>query len=496
MRQLPKLLSKTKIMRGYRCAKSIYLTIHRPELEPAISAAQQAIFDQGNQVGEVAREYYPGGVLVDNKPWDFGGSLKRTRELLKEGTKFIYEAAFEYKGCYARADILKFSAETKRWSLIEVKSGTKVKDEYLEDVGLQAWIIANSGVQLERICILHLNPECRYPDLSNLFVEADVTDKLREQYRDIAPRLNAIFSTLRVPEIPDVDLGPHCLKNRDCEFKAFCFAEKEIPAVSVFNIPRLKEKVWDHYKKGQIHLEDLDTSEMNDAQKRIVSVHLSGKEFVDRDAIASAMADWKFPFVYLDFETINPPIPRFSGTGPYQQVPFQFSAHIQSSADSSLEHREYLHDRNDDPRPQLIPALLDACGESGTIVSYFADFEISRIEEMADCFPEFRERLLALVPRVKDPLEVFRAAVYHPAFGGSYSLKAVAPALLGENSSYAGMEVADGTAAQRAFAELTAESTPMVRKEALRKAMIEYCRKDTLNMVEAVTWLNKNGKPG
>ncbi len=151
MKPIPKLLSKSKIMRGYRCLKSIYYTIHRPELAAEVGPAQQAVFDQGNEVGAKAREYYPGGVLVDCKPWEFVDSLKKARELLAAGTEFIYEAAFEYKGCYARVDILKYNKATQRWAMLEVKSTMSVKDEHIEDVGLQAWIVANSGLKLESI---------------------------------------------------------------------------------------------------------------------------------------------------------------------------------------------------------------------------------------------------------------------------------------------------------------------------------------------------------
>ncbi|NJM09886.1 MAG: DUF2779 domain-containing protein [Bdellovibrionaceae bacterium] len=350
MKPLPKLLSKTKIMRGFRCLKAIYLTIHRPELEPAVGPEQQAVFDIGNKVGEVARTYFPGGVLVDNKPWDFGGSLKRTRELLKEGTEFIYEAAFDYKGCYARADILKYSKATNRWTLYEVKSSTKVKSEHLEDVGLQAWIIANSGIQLEKICVLHLNPECRFPDLKNLFVEVDVTDRLRENYREITPKLNAIFGAIRNPAPPETDIGPHCSLNRACEFKSVCFAERNIPEVSIFDIPRLGDKVWDFYRKGQLELKDIDTSDLNVVQKRMVEAHVSGKAFVDKKAVKNAIKSWEYPLVYLDFETINPPIPCYPGCAPYQQVPFQFSVHIQEVPGGELEHKEFLHDSASDPR--------------------------------------------------------------------------------------------------------------------------------------------------
>ena len=98
MQTLPKPLSKTRLMRGYQCLKSIYLTIHNKELEPPVGPDLQAIFDQGNVVGAKARKRYLNGVLVDNPAWDFFGALKKTRELLDKETEVIFEAAFEYTG--------------------------------------------------------------------------------------------------------------------------------------------------------------------------------------------------------------------------------------------------------------------------------------------------------------------------------------------------------------------------------------------------------------
>lgn len=458
-------------------------------MEPPVTPDMQALFDQGNYVGEVARTYYPGGELIDNKPWDFVGSLKRTRELLKSGVEFIYEAAFEYKGCYARADIIRFNKATGRWTLLEVKSSTKVKPEHIEDVGLQAWIIANSGLPLEKICVLHLNPECRFPDLSNLFVEVDVTDQLREQHREITPRLNTIFAAIRSEKTPEIDIGPQCMQNRECEFKAFCFTERGIPEVSVFDIPRLRTKLWEFYKKGQVELASVDTAELDETQRRMVEAHVSGVNFVDRAKIGAELSQWKYPLVYLDFETINPPIPVYPGCAPYQQVPFQFSVHIQRTPGAELEHIEYLHDDSSDPRPELIPALLKACGSEGSIVAYFAKFEKGCIEDLAEFDPENRDALMALTERLVDPLPLMREAVYDVKFGGSFSLKAVAPALLGDSFSYEGMPVGDGGAAQRAFVELIKPELDPARKASLRVHMLEYCAKDTLAMVETVKWL-------
>lgn len=495
MRKLPKLLSKTKIMRGYRCLKAIYYTIHHPELEAEITEAQQKLFDQGNEVGEKARAYYPGGTLVDCKPWEFVDALRRTRELLKAGTEHIFEAAFEYKGCYARADILKYNPATQRWTLLEVKAATKVKPEHLDDVGLQAWIIANSGLKLEKICLVHLNSECRYPNLENLFVEVDVTDRLREGYPNVAPKLNSIFKAIRSETVPDIDLGPQCTANfRDCEFKESCWTQRQIPAISVFNLPKINEKAWDFYRHGQVNLMDVNPAQLDELQKRIVDCHATNERFVDASGIQKALASWQFPLVFLDFETINSAIPRFNGCSPYQQVPFQFSVHIWPAPTADrLSHSEFLNDAPIDPRPELIPQLIAACGQEGSVVSYYAKFERDCLQGMADAFEEYREPLLKIAARLVDPLEVIRAHVYDPGFNCSFSLKQVAPALVGMDYAYDHMEVQDGSAAQRAYELLIHEKSPEAR-EKNRQAMLDYCRQDTLAMVALVQWLFQNQK--
>lgn len=478
-------------MRGYRCLKCIYLTIHQPALEAPITPETQALFDQGNAVGAKAREQFPGGVLVDNKPWDFSGALAKTRALIAAETPIIYEGAFEYMGCYARADVIQFSPESKRWRIFEVKSSTKVKPEQYDDVGLQAWIMAKSGLPLEQINIMHLNTECRFPDLSNLFTTVDVTQKIRDRYLSVQPKIREILTTVRQPEIPLSDIGPQCKEPNECGFTQHCWQEKKIPDVSVFNLPRLKEKKWELYNEGILSLDDprLALTDLNELQQRMIEYFKSGERYINPIAIQSALANWQFPLVFLDFETINPAIPRYDGTRPFEQVPFQFSVHTWQTPESDITHQEFLHDQATDPRPTLIPALLQACGEQGSIVAYFGQFESDRIKALADYSPAHRKALLKLVDRIVDPLPIIRDAIYDNAFQGSYSLKYVAPALLGNTHSYEGMLVANGGDAQRAFEEIISANTTPSKKKLLYDALIEYCKKDTLVMVELVKWL-------
>jgi len=492
MNRIPSLLSKTKLLRGYRCLKCIYLTIHRPALEAPITPETQALFDQGNRVGASARDFFPGGVLVDNLPWDFSGALAKTRDLIAKGTEIIYEAAFEYMGCYARADILQFSSQSKRWRIIEVKSTTKVKPEHIDDVGLQAWIMAKSGLPIEQINIAYLNPECRYPDLSQLFNIQDVTAEIRATYLSIQPNIANIFATLRNKNVPDVDIGPHCLEPNPCGFTKHCWQEKQIPEFSVLNMPGLHTHKWDLYYDGIINVDDphlADKVALNTLQERIIEVYKTKQRFVDKEAIQQILSSWQFPLIFLDFETINPAIPRYENCGPYHQVPFQFSVHIWKEPQAEILHKEFLHDTESDPRPTLIPALLEACGEEGHIVAYYSKFESARIEELARFAPSYSEVLQSLLTRIVDPLPIFRQHVYDDKFEGSFSLKSVAPALLGDEQSYDNMMIANGNDAQRAFDELISPDISAEKKALLYQAMLEYCQKDTYMMVLLVKWL-------
>lgn len=489
MRALPKLLSKSRIMRGYRCQKEIYLNIHSPELESPITPDQQAVFDQGNEVGAMARKYFPGGVLVDFKPWDFFGSLKKTRELLAAHTPIIYEAAFEYQGCYARTDIIKYSPDTQRWKIYEVKSTTKVKEEQLDDIGLQAWIIANSGLPIEEINLVHLNPACRFPDLDNLFTTEDVTAQLRERYPSIGPKVRELFTIVKTDQVPPIDIGAHCLSPNECRFKSHCWKEKGIPDFSVLDLPKLGDKKWEYIRQGIMTVDDPRITELTPLQQRVVDATKSGERFLDVPAIKQALSTWKFPFIFLDFETTNPAIPRYQATGPYMHVPFQFSVHRMESLESQVTHEEFLHTLSTDPRPTLIPALLKSCEGEGSIVAYYGRFETDRINDMAKVFPEYAEALEALTQRIVDPLPVIRECIYDKEFKGSFSLKAVVPALLGAEQSYEGMMVANGGDAQRAYQEIINPNTLSQRKEELIKASLEYCKKDTAVMVDLVKWL-------
>ena len=118
-------------MRGLQCQKSLYLTVHSPDLEPPISASQQALFNQGHDVGLEAQKRFPGGIAIEAPYYDTAAAVAETEKVIRDGATTIYEAAFATESLTAKVDILHREPSANSWKLIEVKSTTSVKSEHL-----------------------------------------------------------------------------------------------------------------------------------------------------------------------------------------------------------------------------------------------------------------------------------------------------------------------------------------------------------------------------
>ena len=184
----------------------------------------------------------------------------------------------------------------------------------------------------------------------------------------------------------------------------------------------------------------------------------------------------------MDFETVNPAIPRFPGMRPYDYIPFQWSVHIQNQPGAVPIHHEFLAADTSDPRPYFLGSLCGVLGERGSIVVYNANFESQRLAELALCCPELAPRIDNIRSRLWDLLPVVRNNVYHPAFAGSYSLKAILPALI-PDMTYEGMDIADGQKAGVAWESMVSRVLDAEEVERIRTALLSYCGQDTLGLV-------------
>jgi hypothetical protein len=203
---------------------------------------------------------------------------------------------------------------------------------------------------------------------------------------------------------------------------------------------------------------------------------------VDEDAVQDRLASLEYPLHFFDFETINPPIPQYPGTTPWQQVPFQYSLHLVDEPGAEPRHEAYLHDETSDPREPLIQHMIDHVEDAGSIVVY-SSFEERQLKNLADAFPTYRDSLEEFIERLWDQEKFFSEREYLDVdFHGRSSIKVVLPVLV-PSLSYDHLDVQDGTAAQRAFEKMI--SLPDGdRRSDIRDQLLEYCKLDTRAMQE------------
>jgi hypothetical protein len=222
--------------------------------------------------------------------------------------------------------------------------------------------------------------------------------------------------------------------------------------------------------------------ELSEFQRRVCTAMQTGQPWFSAD-LKGELESLRYPLCFMDFETINPAIPRFRGMHPYDHLPFQWSVHVQRQPGSATEHFDFLALDSGDPRTAFIASLCEALAEDGgSIVVYNEQFESQRLWELAGWFPAYTDRIRGIQRRLWDLLPVVRNHVYHPAFGGSFSLKAVLPALVPE-MTYQGMEVPNGQAAGLAWEAMLSGNSSEADRQAKRKALLAYCGQDTLALV-------------
>lgn len=473
-------LTKTHYLSGLQCTKKLWRDKHSPYRSRIFTLTEEHRLQTGRLVGSYAREYFPNGVLViGSNPED---ALKQTKDSLESKQPVIFEAAFLFDDLFVRTDILVQNPDNT-WTLLEVKSGTRVKDEYLADVAIQFYCASGAGLNISKVVIQHINNQCIYPNLEELFNEVDVTAKVKAQQQIIAKQVGEQKQILEGAE-PLVKIGEHCVEPRACPYKDdICW--KDVPEPSIINIPRLSwTKKEDLINNGILAISDIPIDfKLSEAQETFVEGFKRVSPVINLPAIKEQLAELSYPLYFLDFETDSPAIPRYDGCKPYQQIPFQFSCHILDSENSDLRHKEFLHEAYSDPRRPFVETLIDVLGEDGTIVSYNASFEESIIKGLVVAFPDLSDRLNSLLVRVWDQLDLIRQHYFHPAFNGSNSIKAVLPVIIPSLSYETLEQVHDGLEAgavwNKCFSEFNNEE-----KERAFQNLRKYCGMDTIAMVE------------
>lgn len=481
--------SKSKLLALRQCPKRFWLEVHHPELRDDSNATETS-FQIGHQVGEVARQIYDPenlGVTIDVETEGFKRAFDRSLQLLK-GRQPVFEAGFSINGALAFADVMLPVQQDGKdmWRMVEVKSSTSVKDYYRDDIAIQAYLAQSADVALHRISIAHIDSSWVYPGNENyrgLLTECDLTEEAFGRAGEVKEWIVQAQSICANPAEPTRETGAHCSLPFDCGFYNYCTRNDPKAEQPVNWLPRFSSaKVQDLAKQGTIEMKDVPDEILNVKQRRVKAHTLADTVYFDQAGAAADLSVYSLPAYFLDFESINPAIPFWLGTRPYQQNCFQFSLHILES-DGQLLHKEFLDLSGSDPSTAFTQTLIAYCGNSGPVYVYNAAFETTLIRELSQRYPDSSDALLAINARIVDLLPIARERYYHPSQEGSWSIKKVLPAVVPE-LSYADLDgVQDGGKAQEAFMEAIHPNTSTDRKSQLEGQLLEYCKLDTYAMV-------------
>lgn len=477
-------LSKSRFMAGLQCLKRLYFQVHQPGLAAEADQSASAILKSGEEVGELARRAFPGGVLAETGTNQPSEAVRRTQKLFSnDGIPAVFEGTFQHDNILVRTDVLARRPHGG-WRLIEVKSSTEVKEHYPYDVGIQHYVL--EGLHLKTVpCLMHLNRNYVYNgrehDLNNFFLISNLAgevNKLLDQLPEMIRQQRAVLSQQDPPAIAP---GPQCKSPVRCEFYSYC--NPELPEDHVSLLPAISStKLGQLAAKGITSVRDIPPDFPLSERQRHACRCIKEQTLYIGKGLNESFEALDYPLFFMDFETLAPAVPRFSGMRPYDPIPFQWSVHIRANPGGPVTHHEFLAEDSSDPRSPFLTSLLEVVGHEGHVIVYNQGFESQRLAELAGWLPWYAGPIAQLRARLWDLLAVVRKSVYHPAFRGSFSLKRVLPALVPE-MTYEGMEVSEGEEAGLAWERMVRGQTGQQEHARLRKALLEYCCQDTLAMV-------------
>jgi uncharacterized protein DUF2779 len=452
-------MNKRQVLEGMLCARRLWWTYHEPgarELMPGEVTLDR--FAEGRAVGRAAQDALPG------------------RE---------YEVSFEADGVAVRVDVLE--RREGGVAIIEVKAAKSVDAEHLDDLAIQVHVLRAAGIPVVAAELMHLDPECRAPDLSNLLKRVDVTAKVERRLPLVAEAIREARQTI-LGHRPDTPIGAYCGRGKEdqCPFIERCWSS--VPDHHVSTLYYIGKKWPALAERGHHVIGDLpeDVALPREETRRQVRAIKAGARIVE-EGLAEALGAWRRPLAFLDFETVSSAIPYYAGSSAWEQVPAQWSVHHEDGRSAA-----WIADREADPRPALAAALVDACRGAETIVAYYAEFERGCLRHLQAAVPALAADLEALERKLVDALPIVRNYVYDPAFGGRFSLKAVQPALTPELSGYGGLAVHEGqTASVRLKRLLGGEPSDPAERAQVRDELLRYCEFDTFGLMKLVERLRE-----
>ena len=490
-------ITKTVYVHSLRCPKLLWLSRRRQD----VLADDTERSEEGNEVGDLAMSYF--GPYYEIPYGCPETMVKETAQKICEGVSTICEASFQVGDLFCSADILRLRADGSV-DIYEVKSSTSIQEHQIKDCAFQFYVISKAGYRINSFNLMHLDGDYIFDgnqlELEKLFMIEEITSMISGKAEEVEVGIARCYRILLEETEPESCLSLACDKPFGCPAKDYCYKANGIPEESVFSIAGMAAK-----KKYELFGAGFVTPGQLSASGRLTSSQLmqirdmmavNNEPTINVDGIRQFLTQLRFPIYHLDFETTQMAIPRYAGMKPYEQCPFQYSLHIMSGkgCNDPLEHREFLAVAGQDPRRHLAEQIVRDIPADVMTMAYNKRFECSVLKALATRFPDLADGLLAIANNMVDLMIPFQKRFYtRPCMCGSYSIKAVLPAMCGTDPSidYHRLPVVhNGVEAMTTFAGLEKVKDPEEVKR-IREGLLLYCGLDTFAMVRVLQELFK-----
>jgi len=462
-------LTKTDFMLFLSCPKSLWVLKNdrKNYTEGEFTLFAKKLQDEGYEVEDYVKMFFDNDA---NREADF-------------------QASFESQdGLYSRVDALESLPNGKN-ILYEIKSATNPKKEFIKDICFQKICCEKTGTKIDKTYLVHLNKkyikvEKIIPE--ELIVFRDVTDEVENIYEETKIEIDEALSFLSLPKI-NINSCSCIEKSRSKHCDTFGYFNNTISKTSIYMLPRLSNKKrLDLIEKNIFELKDIPKDyDLSDIQENVLLSANLNKPQINTKDIINLLETYEYPIHFFDYETYGSAIPLVDGISPHKQFPVQYSLHVLNQ-DGSLTHKEFLQ-KNARLPYNLIEKMEVDLGSTGSIATWHASFEKSQNNEMAKWFPDKANFLNKLNDRIVDLEDFFKKSYVDVGFEGSTSIKRVLPIVCPNEQGYVGLEINNGSAAMDAWKRMIEANID--KSKILAKDLLEYCKMDTLAMVEIFKFL-------
>lgn len=488
-------LSKSDYVMFLKHPAWLWLKKRAKAMLPEVSEATQAIFDTGHAFEAYAEALYPGGVTLGFTDYDEYITLPaRTKQALDRGEHTIFQGRFEHDNLTFICDIVQVVGD-REVDLIEIKSSTSAKADHIVDLAFQMVVLEKCGYSVRNISVIHVNNQYVRNgaiDPKAITAQTDVTEQVKEKREFTLQKIDEALAVVALPECPDT--SP--LLAGDVYFKEWLEIYKHIKKTkpgTIYDLCQMDKKTLQNLQNADIqYLKDIPSNfELKLKQKLQVEALRMGRPTIKKAEIKEFLDSLVFPLYFFDYETLSSLVPYFDGMKPYAQYPFQYSLHILDSPDTELKHVEYLHTENSNPAEAVVKAMQSHFDDKGSVIAWNMGFEKGCNNTLAEFVPEATEFLADINNRMVDLMVPFSSNWYVDSeFCGSASIKNVLPVLVPE-LSYKTLGIQEGSAAQRLWMEAVLDGKRDGEKAQILDDLRQYCKLDTLAMVEIYNVLKK-----